>query len=249
MRSVRLNRVFRRGPILTVVSGGGGVSDPAALLGADLLTWRDSRDAVESGGILTAWPDRVGGAALSAISGSPAVATDAALNNLLAVRCDGVSAAFSFIMDRPVPTAGTPTCLVFVMKQVTWTSVDALWGAGANILCANQVTGSPGFVLRNSTVGPLNSGLALDTWKMVIAQYSNETTDYSQVGQAAQATGTALGAVDPGATFTCGARTGPASFSDTGWGTIIGCGRKLSAGDIAGLIAWFNSIYPPAVTA
>jgi hypothetical protein len=247
MRSVRLVRALRRAAPQLVASGAVVIPDMLGIYGGDLLTWRDSRDVTELGGLLTAWPDRVGGAALT-IVGAPTVAADATLNSLLTVGCDGIAAACQFAMDRPVPSAGSPTCLIFVMKQITWTSARTLWGTGSNTLCANQVTGSPGFILRNGVIGPLNSGLTLDTWKMVIAQYSNETTDYSQIGQAAKITGTATGVLDPTGVFTFGARTGGA-FSHTAWATVAAVQRKPDAGDIAATIAWFDSIYPPAVAA
>lgn len=219
-------------------------STPLTILGADCLTWLDSRDATVSLGVATAWVDRIIGAAT--LVASPTASVDGTLG-IQTVNCDGVAQAIQQTKDRPAPSAGTPTTLIMIMKQNSWTSADSLWGTGANVLCANQVTATPGFVLRNTTAGPLNSSLALSTWKMVVAQYSNETTDFSQVGQAAKVTGTALGASDPGATMTWGART-LASFAHTSWQTMIMCSRKLTVPDTTALIAYFNTYLPASVT-
>ncbi len=222
---------------------GAPAATPLTILGADCLTWLDSRDATVLAGVATGWVDRVIGAAT--LVGSPTASVDGVLG-IQTVNCNGTTQCISQSKDRPVPSSGSPTALIMVMKQNSWTSADSLWGTGANVLCANQVTGTPGFVLRNTTAGPLNSSLALNTWKMVVAQYSNETTDYSQVGQAAAVTGTATGASDPGPTMSWGART-TASFSDTSWQCMIMCSRKLTGADLTALRTYFTTYLPGSV--
>jgi hypothetical protein len=224
------------------------VSDLSAIYGADLLTWRDSRDA--SSGTLVTWPDRVGGGpALGTISGTPTGSAFADLNNLNAVACNGTTDAFTIGLDRPVPSLATPTVFIVVFKQRTWTAGDIIWATGSNILQLAQVSVTPAVVPRNGVSGPANSTMALDTWRMVVVQYANDTSDFVQVGQSAATTGTATGVTDPGANIAFGSRPGAVATSDVVFGTISIVQRIPSAGDLTATRAFFNSFYPPGVTA
>lgn len=225
---------------------------PLTIFGASLLTWRRSEDATQAAGLLTAWPDKIGGGAIT-IVGAPTVNTsDATLNgplgNRQTVSSDGgVAAALQQTLDRPSPSV-EPTLIMAVIRQNTWTAADVFWGTGANVMQISQVGASPALIARNSTVGPSNGDLAIGAWRLLAMFVNNSTTDYTRVGQNAKATGTNLGVVDPGATWTWMART-LAGFADISLAEMMICNRDFSGSDFANFITYLNTIYPAGVGA
>lgn len=214
---------------------------PDSILGGDLLSWRRSDDATQSAGTLTGWADRVGAATLTLIAGAPAVtAADATISSRPSITFDGVDDAIAWLMDRPAPDA-TPTTIIAVLKQVSFTASDAIWGAGNNILALNQ-TSSPNVAMRNNTLGPNNNGAAVGSWKAVFAQYTGSTSDSLRIGSVS-VTGTNTGIQNPGATFTLGARTGPALFSNIAVVEIMAAQRTLSEGDFDQLETYLEGLY------
>lgn len=227
-------RLSRRLPGSNVSSE---LADLGAIYGADLLSWRVASDATESGGVLTGWADRVGGTALNSIVGAPAYsASVAALGGRPGIGFDGAADAVRQTLDRPAPNV-TPTTIIAVVIARSWTAGDSLWGTASNQLALVQTGTTPAVALRNTTVSCSNTNLALNTARLVVAQYRGSALTSLQIGSVLQTDGAAgEGTTDPAATLTWGARTSggtAASFADCIYAEMAVIQRIITGGELA----------------
>jgi len=155
-------------------------------------------------------------------------------------------------LNLPAPGT-TPTFYWAVLRQVTWTASDRLWGAGADALSltANSFTpsGSP-FISQINSAFPgsnPNGALTVNTYKRVEMYFSNSVSDYIKVAATTQTSANA-GNADAAAGFVLGAAASLASF-----GNIEVCEFWIfnflpSAAQLASLDAYARNRYGTGLT-
>jgi hypothetical protein len=140
-------------------------------------------------------------------------------NSQPSVLFDGINdIAENLLLDLPAPGT-TPTFYWAVIRQVSWTPLDILFGAAGGLLI-RQFAGSPNIGQQNPT-GPVNAhgGLTVNTFLRLESYFSNSVSDYIKAGSAIASTGANAGNTDPTAGFALGNL--PSAGSD--WANIEVC--------------------------
>ncbi len=180
----------------------------------------------QAGGVASAWSDPMSVvSATAAGSARPAYsASDAAFNNQPSLTGDGVDDTMALVLDRPAPLTQA-TFIFAVVRSISHTANDALWGAASNTMVVNQGAASPNLLIRNTAAGTNNGGLAVGTAGAIAAYYDGTTAAYLRIGSGAKATGVDVGNTDPPSPFNIFSR-GTAGF----WNGTL-CLWCLCAGD------------------
>jgi hypothetical protein len=121
----------------------------------------------------------------------------------------------NLVLDRPAPGT-SPTFFWAVLRQVTWTPLDVLFGLGTSgSFIVVDLAGSPNIGQQNPN-GPVNvhGGLTLNTYRRLEAYFSDSASDYLKAGATAATTGANAGNTDPAAGIQLGANGSLSSFGN-----------------------------------
>lgn len=184
--------------------------DPLEIFGAaNVLCWLRG-DSCPDSGTASVWNDLSGNAVdfVQATAAAQPTITDidATLNDLKTLTGDGTDDIMAATLDRPDPSV-EPTTFISVIKQVTWTSGDSIYGAGNAIMALRQGGASPQLNMANGSAVNTSGGAALGTWVRTMQQFTGSTSDLNKVGAAAAVTGASAGTTNPGATMSLFARS------------------------------------------
>lgn len=170
--------------------------------------WVRSDLGITQGTGVSAWADQSGNAR-DFTQGTGAAqplytASDATLNNLPTVSCNGTAQFMDSTWSRPAP-ATTPTWMWFIFRATGWTASAVLLGdLTANRFLLQQFTATPQIRAFDGTASGTTNALAINSWGRGILQFQNTTSDSMKIGSGAAVTGTALGNnVGTGTKFGC----------------------------------------------
>lgn len=184
----------------------GGTTQPD-----DLLTIITSRNpalhfssdmgVTSSGGLVSQWNDFSGNARHATASGTARptlAATDANFGNRASLTGDGVANSLS-VSWNPAAPGTQPLWFFLVMRQLSWTAGEYIFGATSLVLGLAQSATTPQLRQFNTTGANANGNLAIGTAGVVETYFSNSTSDYLRCGSAAAVTGTNAGNSDAAA--------------------------------------------------
>jgi len=195
---------------------------PLIIMGANTRLWYRGDVLTLNGSTVSSWTDQSG----NGFNGTSAAATNEPTfnatggpNSTPSVLFDGVDNYVSnAVLNLPAPGT-TPTFYWAVLRQVTWTGNDRLWGAGADAASLSVLdhmpSGTPYISQLNGGfpgVNP-NNALILNTYKRIEVYFSNTTSDYIKVATTTQTTAAAANA-DPAAGFVLGGAGNLTSFGN-----------------------------------
>lgn len=207
----RGSRFNRRG---IGASGGASVS-PLTLFPGNVLQWcRGDRGITIATGV-SLWADQSGnGHDYAQAAGSAQPAYNATgLNGRGTLLFDGSNDLLTnATLNLPAPGT-TPTTIILVAKQVSWTAGDRIWGGTADNGCMlSQNTVTPQIRQSNGANVNANSAGTIGSWFRILGAFGNSTADRCKVGATNVTGGNALN-TDPAAGRSLGASTG-AAFSN-----------------------------------
>jgi hypothetical protein len=196
---------------LGLSASSGGAPTPASIMGADTLQWCRADQGVTA----TDWNDISGqGKHYTQATGSafPTFGATAGPNSTPALTFDGTDDVLNCAgLSLPAPGT-TPTWIWVVMKQTAWVSTRRIFSAtnNSNICTAFANTGTPTLAIFNGATVNDNAGATVGTWVAAQFYFSNSTSDFIQINDAAKATGASAGNNSSGVGRTLGA--GAAGF-------------------------------------
>lgn len=159
-------------------------------------------------------------------------------------RADRLAFNDTSALDLPAPGT-TPTWMFGVMRMLVDTSGQSFWGA-TNTTTMRCLRGAAlQYRQNNGTNGGLAGAIAVNSWYLVRALYSNAVGDYLKFGNVTVGTGTATGNNDPASgAFTLGSGTAAgATASDTEWACFGICNGDPSGAEQTALISWVTGYY------
>jgi hypothetical protein len=244
MRSVRLNRVFRRDPV------GGGPASPLAVIKSVPIIGYYRADFYTLGTGVNAWLDQSGNGnhlTQGTVANQPTPnASVAAFNNQPAFTFDGVNDDLTGAFAVPAPGT-TPRYYWLVCAQLTWTSNMGICGAGGSLVQSFFMQPStPNVRAYNGVVSASNTNLPVGTARMCEISFSNSVADFLKVGSQNQ-TGVNLGN-GSAASWSVGSYTG------SGWGNVQHADLLITTGVPSGaeralLAAYASTRYGAGVIA
>jgi len=232
---------------------------PLTIMGEATVAWWRADVLVLNGGTVSSWTDQSGNGfdLIQAVGGNqPTFNATGGPNATPSVLFDGVNDdVANALLDLPAP-ATTRTFYWAVLRQVTWTGGDRLWGAGVGnnsslAVLQHMPGGSPVIGMKNDGgagafgANP-NSGLTLNVYKRLEVYFSDSVSDYIKAGGATQ-TGLNAGNTDPAATFVLGAAANLSSFANIEVLDFAIFDRQPTAQEFAELDAYATNRYGPGV--
>lgn len=153
------------------------VNTPASIMGADCVEWwrADLGNTIAADGN---WVGQVGGVTFAQGTGAarPTQSASGGPNSQPMMTFDGSDDFISCALVRAAP-ATTPSVVWMVMRQVSWTSNDAIINDNAGAFAMLQRTASPQIAMSNVTIVNNNAGMTIGTWGRLQAYFSGSTSD------------------------------------------------------------------------
>lgn len=140
-------------------------------------------------------------------------------------------------IDLPAP----PFTIILVVRQDGWNSAASMFAAGNTTARILQNSASPQIAQNNGAIANSNGSLATATWGVVLAEFTNSTSDRVRVG-GADVTGANSGPNDPAATLQIGA-SGGAGHCQMSVAQVVIISGTPSAGEYTAYAAYVLSRY------
>lgn len=209
---------------------------PLAIFGADLLLWLNGDCGVDTG--TGTWTDCVNGYVFTP-NGTP-MFNPSLLNGHGGWSWVRASAQrhTNNTIDLPAP----PFTTFLVARQDGWNNGASLIGHPGGSTSARILQGgaSPQLQMNNGSSVNTNGGLALSTWGLITAEYTNSVADTLRCGST-DVTGANAGATNPAAGMQIAATGSAAHASLSATDVIIA--TNASAARKTALAAWVTSRY------
>lgn len=216
---------------------------PDVILGANLLLWLKSDAGVTQSGTVSAWADQSGNGhdfAQGTAGSRPTYFANGGPNDAPYIQFDGTDDLMvNTTLDLAAPGT-TPTLLILVMRQDSWTGGEAFCGSDAAFGCEIRQAGASPNVSAYNGVDNQNSELLVSSWGRVQGFYNNAVSDYTLV--TTKATGANAGNSNPG----LGRRIGRGNPSGAAAFSVVEhiiANRDLTAGEQAQMDAYLVSRY------
>jgi hypothetical protein len=210
------------GGLKPLVSGTPPEDTLLTIMGDNTRLWYRGDVLVLNGATVLSWTDQSG----NGFDGTSAAATNEPTFNATggpnatpSVLFDGVdNYVANAVLNLPAPGT-TPTFYWAVLRQVTWTANERLWGAGADSVTLTvfqpMPSGTPFISMINAAFpgGNPNGALAVNTYKRLEVSFSNTAADYIKAGSTT-ITGGNTGNNDAAAGFVLGAAANLTTFGN-----------------------------------
>lgn len=231
--------------------GGGGTPSasapwtPASITSVAKFFWFRSDLGITIGTGVSAWADQYGlNNATQATGGSQPTytASDGTLGGLPSLTGDGVDDSLALATWDPPAPLTTTVWFWAIVKPITYTTNDCLWGGGSTTLILQQFNTDPSY--RQYNASPVNSTtMTTGSWARVRQLFTGSTSDYSRTGSSS-ATGASAGNGNcPVGTWTLFALAG-ASAGNFAIAEVIGLAGEPT--ELALLEAYGAARYPGA---
>lgn len=209
------------------------------------LHFSSDMGVTSSGGLVSQWNDFSGNARHATASGTARptlAATDSNYGNRGSLTGDGVANSLSIAWNPAAP--GTqPLWFFLVMRQLSWTAGEYIFGATSLVLGLAQSATTPQLRQFNTTGVNANGNLAVGTAGVVEAYFSNSASDYLRCGSAAAVAGGVSAGNSDAAAFQIFSRNG-SGFGHSSIAHFSAWEGLPTPTEITNARAWAAAYYP-----